>query len=130
MSHVTRTESPVAIKDKAALVSAAQKLGAEVLFDEEARGWSSLRHRGEIVLRHPESRYDVALNRVEGVYELNADLFGGGVEKVYGTKEHPYGKLVALYGAEVARKVALLRGYRVEQTMDQRGIVTQRVVVG
>ena len=39
MSHVTTTRSPIPITDRAALISAAKKLGAEVLFNAEARGW-------------------------------------------------------------------------------------------
>lgn len=131
MSHVTRTQSPVPLRDRPAIAAAARALGAEVLFDVEARGWDGSTHRGEIVLKHPESSFDVALNKnADGVYEFSADLYDGSVQRLYGTGEHVYGRLVALYGAEVARKVALLRGYRVTQTLDpQTGVVTQKVVI-
>lgn len=138
MSHVTTTRSPIPITDRAALISAAKKLGAEVLFNAEARGWGGQMHHGEIVLRHKDSPYDVALNRnSQGHYEFNADLFGGHVARVYGVLGDEtelggsYGRLVALYGAEVGRKIALLRGYQVKQAVDhQSGVITQRVVIG
>jgi len=132
VSHVTTTQAPIPLRDKNAIVAAAKKLGCQVLFDAEAVGWANQVHRGEIVLKHPSCRYDVALNRNEqGVYEFNADLMGNEVGRVYGTPEHVYGRLIALYGAEVVRKLALLRGYRVEQKVDEKtGTVIQRVVIG
>ena len=131
MSHITKTLFPIPLRDMDALISAARILGATALKNADARGWHGALTKGEVVLVHPESDYDVAVNKqAKGdLYELSADLYSGSVSKVYGTPAHPYGKLIALYGAEVCRKAALLRGCKVTQSINEAtGEVVQRVV--
>ena len=87
--------------------------------------------KGRIVLKHEQCPQDVALNKNKnGAYQPSADLWGGHIQRVYGTKESPYGKLVAMYGAEKAKKVAKALGHTVYQTVDQQtGEVRQKVVI-
>jgi len=132
MSHFTKTELPVPLKDRQLIKKAAQKLGCEVLENAEARGWRGQTHFGEIVLRHKNSPYDVALikNKKTGAYEPIADLYGGHIENIFGTSEHPDGKLVARYGAETTKKLAQVLGYAVTETVDPKtGTITHKVVI-
>jgi hypothetical protein len=132
VSHFTKTDLPIQMKDREVIIKAAQKLGCAVLENAIARGWAGQEHSGELVLRHPESPYDVALNRnKEGAYEPTADLYQGHVARIFGTsRENPYGKLIARYGAEKAKKLARVLGYAVHETVDPRtGTITQKVVI-
>lgn len=132
MSHFTKTELPVPMTDREALIKAAEFLGCKVLENAKARGWGKNTYAGEIVLQHPKTKFDVALNRnKEGAYEPYADLFTGEVQKIYGTRESPFGKLVARYGAERAKKIARALGHTIYEHVDpQTGTITQRVVIG
>ena len=131
MSHITKSKTPIPLKDRQSLEKAAKKLGCQVLFNTKAIGYQGAENQGEIVLRHKESPYDVALNRDNlGFYQPEADLFRGHIQKIYGTKESAYGKLIALYGAEVARKVARLKGWNVTQKLcPKTGKVTQKITL-
>ncbi len=126
MSHNTTAQLP-GIKDRGALIKAAKKLGCTVTIDGVARLYQSNTAQGEIVLSHPGSPYDVALNKKDGVFEFTTDFFAGGIESVYGKN---FGKLVARYGAEVAKKIAKLNGYQIKETVDQKtGAITHKVVL-
>lgn len=132
MSHFTKTELPIQMTDRKALIKAAEFLGCKVLKNAQARGWSKNTYKGEIVLQHPDSPYDVALNKDKnGAYQPTADLFGGHIQKVYGTPDTPYGKLVARYGAERAKKIAKALGHTLYESVDKEtGTITHRVVIG
>ncbi len=126
MSHNTTAQLP-GIKDRGALIKAAEKLGCAVTVNGVAKLYRNNTAQGEIVLSHPNSQYDVALNKKDGVYEFTTDFFFGEVEKVYGKN---FGKLVARYGAEVAKKIAKLNGYHIKETVDQKtGTITHKVVL-
>jgi hypothetical protein len=132
MSHITTTELPIQMMDRDALIKAARLLGCKVLQNADAVGYQGrVMARGEIVLTPDQSPHDVALNKDKnGAYQPSADLWGGHIQKIYGTKENPYGKLIALYGAEKAKKIAKALGHTVYQTVDQQtGEVRQRVVI-
>lgn len=127
MSHNTTAKLP-GIKDRGALIKAAEKLGCTVIVNGEAKLYRGNTAKGEVVLTHPKSRYDVALNKADGgVFEFTTDFFLGEVEQVYGKG---FGKLVARYGAEVAKKIARLNGYQIKESVDQKtGAITHRVVM-
>ena len=131
MSHVTKTELPVQMTDKDCILRAAKFLGCKALENAEAVGWRGQKNKGEIVLKHKDSKFDVALNRDKnGAYQPEADLWGGGVQKVYGTPESTYGKLVSRYGAEKAKKVAKALGHTIYESVDQKtGKITHKVVL-
>jgi len=132
MSHITTTELPIQMTDREVLIKAAKFLGCKVLQNDDAVGYGGrVMAKGEIVLKHEQCPHDVALNKNKnGAYQPSADLWGGHIQRVYGTKESPYGKLVAMYGAEKAKKVAKALGHTVYQTVDQQtGEVRQKVVI-
>jgi len=126
MSHNTTAQLP-GIKDRVALIKAAEKLGCTVAINGVAKMYANNTAQGDVVLTHPGSPYDVALNKREDVFEITTDFWGGHIEKVYGKN---FGKLVARYGAEVAKKIARLNGYQIKETVDQKtGTITHKVVV-
>jgi hypothetical protein len=75
------------INDLPAVQEAAEAMGATVLVNEKARGWSVGRSdkQADLVLRIPDCRFDVAVVRNEdGSYRMEGDLFNGALEKFFG----------------------------------------------
>lgn len=130
MSHFTKCELPVAMTDMQCLTKAAEKLGCTVLKNANAAGYRGQTQQADLVLKHPQSRYDVAmLKNKEGAYEPHADMMGGEIRNVYGTPESAFGKLVARYGAEKAKKVAKALGHTLYESVDKEsGQITHKVV--
>ena len=93
MSHFTTID--IEVKDIEALKAACTEIGLTVLDNTEARGWGSTRARAEHVIQL-DGPYDIAVNRqADGAYQLNADLWGGHVEREVGKG---FGRLKQLYG--------------------------------
>lgn len=131
MSHITKTKVPIPMTDRDCIIRAAKALGCKIIENGEARYWRGQKHKGEIVLQHQDSPFDVALNRDKnGAYQPEADLWGGHIQKIYGTPESPFGKLVSRYGAERAKKIARALGHTVYETVDQKtGTIIHKVVI-
>lgn len=123
-------KTPCQISNLDALDAAARKLGCQVLKQAKARAWGSQKIPGERVYTHPNSPFDVAVNKQSGkdTYQLEADLHGGHIQKVYGTPESTYGRLVTLYGAEEAKKILTTYGYTVYETRQKDGRIAQKAV--
>jgi hypothetical protein len=92
MSHFTTID--IEIKDIEALKAACAEMALAVVDNTEARGWGSARARADHVIKL-QGPYDIAVNRQADGYELNADLWGGHVEREVGSG---FGRLKQLYG--------------------------------
>jgi len=118
MSHFTTVNTQ--IRDIAALRAACTELGLEVIENAEARGYSSNRIRGDLVIRL-KGPYDVALQRQpDGCYALHADLWQGRVESELGTG---FGRLKQLYGVHKATLEARRKGMSVRRQPIDNGSI-------
>lgn len=106
MSHFTTIATQ--IRDVEALRAACGELGLELLENTEARGYSSNRRHGDLVIRLA-GPYDIAATRqADGTYLLATDWWRGHVEKEVGKD---YGRLLQLYGVHKAQAEARRKGY-------------------
>ncbi len=120
MSHQTRVETPVEMKqgNEKEIKAAAREFGCTVKQNAKARGWRGAEYEADMVIIHPNSSYDLALNKTEdGKYNINADsdAIRRELYKIYGSREHPFGKLIQSYVRRVIRKEAVKKGYRIEE---------------
>lgn len=104
MSHWEKVESQVTDLDL--LQSACEELGATVLRDTIARGWSRGGHNDQkvpMVIRIPECRFDIAVKDAginedgETYYELEGDWYSGELEEFFGKEGHKVGKAIEMY---------------------------------
>ena len=109
MSHWSKVEST--ITDAGILQSACEELGAEVLLNAVARGFSrdsSVSSYGkdklsDIVIRIPNCKYDLSVTKnAQGVYEIEGEWWGGELERFFGKEGHKVGKILEMYGVHKA----------------------------
>ena len=118
MSHFTTIKTQ--IKDLAALRSAVNELGLQLLPNTTARGYINQSTKGEYVLRL-KGPYDVAVNQQpDGTYGLTTDWWDGHVEREVGKD---YGRLVQLYGVHKATAEARKRGFSVIRNSQPNGSI-------
>ena len=123
MSHFTSVQTQ--IKDIAALRSACDELGLQVLDNTTARGYSTNTTRGEHVIRL-KGPYDVAVNKhPDGTYGLTTDWWDGHVEREVGTN---FGRLLQLYAVHKAITEARKRGHMVQRRQQRDGSI--KLVIG
>jgi hypothetical protein len=123
MSHFTTIHTQV--RDLAALRTAADELGLELLEQTTARGYSTNRIPGDYVLRL-KGPYDVALNRnPNGSYGLTTDWWNGHVAKEVGPE---FGRLLQLYGVHKTMLEARKRGHLVQRKAQPNGAI--KLVIG
>ena len=116
MSHFTTIKTQ--IKDLAALRSAVNELGLQLLPNTTARGYINQSTKGEYVLRL-KGPYDVAVNQQpDGTYGLTTDWWDGHVEREVGKD---YGRLLQLYGVHKATAEARKRGFSVIRNSQPNG---------
>ena len=108
------------IKDLAALRSAVNELGLQLLPNTTARGYINQSTKGEYVLRL-KGPYDVAVNQQpDGTYGLTTDWWNGHVEREVGKD---YGRLLQLYGVHKATAEARKRGFSVIRNSQPNGSI-------
>ena len=118
MSHFTTIKTQ--IKDLAALRSAVNELGLQLLPNTTARGYINQSTKGEYVLRL-KGPYDVAVNQQpDGTYGLTTDWWDGHVEREVGKD---YGRLLQLYGVHKATAEARKRGFSVIRNSQPNGSI-------
>ena len=118
MSHFTTIKTQ--IKDLAALRSAVNELGLQLLPNTTARGYINQSTKGEYVLRL-KGPYDVAVNQQpDGTYGLTTDWWNGHVEREVGKD---YGRLLQLYGVHKATAEARKRGFSVIRNSQPNGSI-------
>ena len=106
MSHFTTIQTQV--RDVSALRAACEELGLRVLINTQARGYSSNRLSGDLVIRL-NGPYDIAVNRQsDGTFGLTCDWYRGHVEREVGKN---YGRILQLYGVHKASREARRKGY-------------------
>ena len=118
MSHFTTIKTQ--IKDLAALRSAVNELGLQLLPNTTARGYINQSTKGEYVLRL-KGPYDVAVNQQpDGTYGLTTDWWDGHVQREVGKD---YGRLLQLYGVHKATAEARKRGFSVIRNSQPNGSI-------
>ena len=118
MSHFTTIKTQ--IKDLAALRSAVNELGLQLLPNTTARGYINQSTKGEYVLRL-KGPYDVAVNQQpDGTFGLTTDWWDGHVEREVGKD---YGRLLQLYGVHKATAEARKRGFSVIRNSQPNGSI-------
>jgi hypothetical protein len=105
MSHWEKVESSVTDLD--VLQSACEELGATVLRDAKARGWSTSGVNDQMVpmvIRIPNSRFDLAVKKSACgcYYEIEGDWYDGSLEKHFGKEGHRVGKILEMYSVHKA----------------------------
>lgn len=106
MSHFTTIQTK--IKDIAALRVACTELGFAVESKATARGYGTLTHKGDLVIKL-KGPYDIAVNQQQdGSFGLTCDWYAGHVEREVGVN---YGRLLQLYGVHKAMAEARRKGY-------------------
>jgi len=122
MSHFTSITTQ--IRDINSLRAACMELQFTVETDAVARG-SGSQQNGEYVIRL-KGACDIAVNRqTDGTYALEADQWGGHVEREVGPK---FGRLLQLYAAHNAAYEACKRGLRVHRSTLNDGTI--KLVIG
>jgi len=100
MSHWEKVESSVTDLD--VLKSACEELGATVLLNAKARGWSRTGANDQMcpmVISIPDCRFDIAvkLSADGSHYEMEGDWYNGQLEKYFGKEGHKLGKILEMY---------------------------------
>ncbi len=123
MSHFTSIETQ--IRDVSALRAACQEMGLSIEANAQARGYSSNKTKGDLVIRL-KGPYDIAVNRQQdGTFGLTCDWWDGHVEREVGAK---FGRLLQLYGVCKAQAEARRKGYTTRrQTLGDGSI---KLVIG
>lgn len=123
MSHFTTIQTQ--IRDEAALRAACREMGFSVESKSEARGFSSNRIKGDLVIRL-KGPYDIAVNQQQdGTFGLTCDWWDGRVEREVGAN---YGRLLQLYAVHKAQAEARRKGYTTRrQTLGDGSI---KLVIG
>jgi hypothetical protein len=88
-----------------------------------------------IVLRSPQAPYDVAFYEKQNVkgqrtYVPTTDVYGGHVQRLYGNKHSPLGKLQQLYSVHAVQQQAARKGYRVQRKEQMDGTITLELIGG
>ena len=118
MSHFTTIKTQ--IKDVAALRSATNEMGLELIANAEARGYYSNKTKGDFVIRL-KGPYDIAVNQQpDGTFGLTTDWWDGHVEKEVG---RDFGRLLQLYGVHKATMEAKKRGMSVLRKSQPNGSI-------
>ena len=123
MSHFTSIETQ--IRDVSALRAACSELGLTIESNAQARGYSSNKIKGDLVIRL-KGPYDIAVNRQQdGTFGLTCDWWDGHVEREVGAN---FGRLLQLYGIHKAQAEARRKGYTTRrQTLGDGSI---KLVIG
>ena len=123
MSHFTTIQTQ--IRDVAALRAACQEMGLAVEAKAHARGYSSNRIPGDLVIRL-KGPYDIAVNQQpDGTFGMTCDWYQGHVEKEVGQN---YSRLIQLYAVHKAMAEARRKGYTTRrQTLGDGSI---KLVIG
>lgn len=122
MSHWTQVET--SITDLTALEAACKEMGLTMDGPGIAQG-IGVKMGGERVIRL-KCGYDIAVNKKDGKYTLNADYYGGHVAKEVGENS---GKLLQMYGVHKASMAAKAKGYLVRRETLKGGNIRLTVTV-
>jgi hypothetical protein len=115
------------VRNPEAIAAAARKLGFEVLPAGQFRGYYGLAGKADIILRHPDCKYDVGLvlNRDDS-YTITTDFWR------YGNKQSMTdligangSKLIAEVTRHNATEASELEGFFVEDTEDDEFITLE-----
>lgn len=102
MSHWEKVETQVTELD--ILQSACEELGAECLLNEFARGWGRQRKKSDMVIRIPESRYDIAVTKAKDGdhYVMDMESMDYEARAKFEKDGHNLGKILEMYSVHKA----------------------------
>lgn len=125
MSHWTKVD--VKFENLRLLKRAARNCNPDCHFEENtvARGYTN--QEADLVLKMP-GEYDVIVRQASGFekgWELQCDLYGGSIERVFGKK---LAKLKQEYAKEVVKENAQMQGKSVQEETQEDGTIKMVVV--
>jgi len=118
MSHISKIE--LEVNDLNTLDSACTRLGLQFVKGQKNFKWFG-KKAGDCdhAIRIPEAEYEIGINRVNGIFELECDYYDRNIGKTIGEKG---GILKQAYAVEKTKTEARRKGYSVIEKQTDTGI--------